>query len=173
MTTLKRRVLISSLAAAGMLASSGATLAADLDVSSIYGRGAPPNAHIRADATSPTVTQTSRSTTNSDSTASEYRSAAVSEPEVAQAYPEHASHTIYPYPATTPGQETYAEDSSGRIHEENLDGAPLVDGRGMRQGVDVYAAAPVYADPAFDVADILGRASPPAPENAPDFGQPS
>lgn len=171
MTTLKRRVLISSLAAAGMLASGGATLAADLDVSRIEGRGAPPNAHIRADTTSPTVTHTSRTGMDTRHSASEYQSPAAIEPTVTQAYPEHASRTIYP--ASTPGEETYVADSSGRIYEENLDGTPLVEGRGMRQGVDLYAAAPVYADPDFDVDEILGRASPPAPENAPDFGQPS
>lgn len=170
MTKLKRRVLFSSLATAGLLLSSGATFAADFDVSNIYGRGAPPNAHItKAPTTS--VTQTSRAETYSDGTAAGYESTAVSEPEVTQAYPEHASRTVYP--VTTPGEGSYAEDSTGRIHEENLDGTPLVEGRGMRQGVDQYATAPVHADPMFDVATILGRASPPAPENAPDFGQPS
>jgi hypothetical protein len=167
MTTLKRRVLTSSLAAAGLLLSSGMTLAADLDVSSIYGRGSPQNAHITA-ASTPAVTQ-ARSTVAADS-ASEYRGATASEPVISQAYPEHASRTTYP--GDTAGQDTYARNGA-TIHEGNLDGTPLVEGRGMREGVDQYATAPVHSTWAFDVADILGRASPPAPANAPDFGHPS
>jgi hypothetical protein len=167
MTTLKRRILFTSLAAAGLL-SSGMASAAELDVSTIYGRGAPPNAHI-TESTAPVVTQAARNTTQPESTASGYESAAMSEAEVPQAYPEHASRTLSQ--ASTPGQDIYAEDATGRIHEEPLDG--LVDGRGMGQDVNRYAAAPVRAEPLFDVADILGRASPPAPWNAPDFGQPS
>ena len=167
MTTLKRRILFTSLAAAGLL-SSGMASAAGLDVSTIYGRGAPPNAHI-TESTAPVVTQASRFTTEEEGTASGYEGAAMSEAEVPQAYPEHASRTLSQ--SSTPGQDIYAEDATGRIHEEPLDG--LVDGRGMGQDVNMYAAAPVRAEPLFDVADILGRASPPAPWNAPDFGQPS
>lgn len=52
------------------------------------------------------------------------------------------------------------------IHEENIDGTPLWDGRGAREGIDYHAVNPVYTKPAFDVADVLGRGSPPAPESA-------
>ena len=63
-------------------------------------------------------------------------------------------------------------ETAALIHEEPLDGDPLVTGRGMRQGVDYYAD-PVRAEPAFHVQDVLGRSSPPAPEGAPNFGLPS
>lgn len=126
MTTPERRVLSSALATAGLLLSSGMTLAADFDVSSIYGRGAPPNAHITATST----------------------------------------------PAATETRSAMATDGATTIHEQNLDGTPLVEGRGMREGVDRYATAPVRSAGAFDVSDILGRSSPPAPANAPNFGHP-
>ena len=57
------------------------------------------------------------------------------------------------------------------IHERQLDGVPLTEGRGMRPVMDYYAAAPVQSDAQFDVTEVLGRASPPAPESAkPYFG---
>jgi hypothetical protein len=57
-------------------------------------------------------------------------------------------------------------EESAVIHEENIDGTPLREGRGAREGIDYHAVNPVYSEPAFDVAEVLGRASPPAPESA-------
>jgi hypothetical protein len=67
--------------------------------------------------------------------------------------------------ATRPEQAEMAA-----IHEENIDGVPLVYGRGMREGYDLHADDVVSSQATFDVADVLGRASPPAPESAPNYG---
>jgi len=161
MTTLKRKLLTSALAAAGLMLAGGVAQAAAPDVSSIFGRASPPNPQIMAPATAAYSTRGGMAAESSRDT--------VSDSAITQAYPAHASRTIYPYPGDGSKADSVA-DGTGRIHEQSLDGKPLVDGRGMRQGVDPYAAAPVQSEPQFDVADILGRASPPAPENAPDFG---
>jgi hypothetical protein len=174
MTALKRNALASSLVAAGWILSGGLAQAAELDVSSIYGRGSPPNAHITAvsgnfDGAS---SNAGWSSANADGADAEYGNAATDEPAVQSAYPEHASQTIYPYPETTSEPVSVAQEAT-TIHEETLDGVPLVEGRGMREDVDPYAAAPVHSEAAYDVREILGRASPPAPEDAPNFGLPS
>ena len=174
MTALKRNALVSSLAAAGWILSGGLAQAAELDVSSIYGRGSPPNAHITAvsghiDGAS---SNAGWSSANADGAGAEYGNAATDEPVVQSAYPQHASQTIYPYPETTSEPVSVAQETA-TIHEETLDGAPLVDGRGMREDVDPYAAAPLHSEAAYDVREILGRASPPAPEDASNFGLPS
>lgn len=170
LTTRKRHLLATSLAAAGLLLTGGLAQAADWDVSTIYGRGSPPNAHITAHPDASSVSTRSGTAGAAAEYQSADRSSATSAEPIRHTYPEHASYTRAS--ASTPGEATLAE-STGRIHGETLDGTPLVEGRGMRQGVDQYATAPVYAEPAFDVADILGRSSPPAPADAPDFGLPS
>jgi hypothetical protein len=199
MMTLRRTLLATSLAAAGLLGAGSLAQAEEPDVSTIYGRASPPNTHIVAagwDSTGP-------------------QSAAAVEPEAAPAmeragqdYPIIvARETTNPATATPPSATAVASDSeylttpsnagasetvitptgkylavdrstaapasdTAMVHEENLDGVPLVDGRGVRQGIDIgdYAAT-VQTEPAFDVADVLGRSSPPAPEGAePYFG---
>jgi hypothetical protein len=57
-------------------------------------------------------------------------------------------------------------EETAAIHEENIDGTPLWEGRGPREGIDYHAVSPVHSEPDFDVAEVLGRASPPAPESA-------
>lgn len=157
MTARKRHLLAVSLAAAGLL-TGGVAQAADWDVSTIYGRGAPPTAHWTGPSGNTDTTVTSRQAPDDTTMSESSRSA-----QVPQAYPEHASYTRDS--ASMPGEGTWAE---GTIHEQNLDGTPLVDGRGMREDVDHYAAPAVRSEPLFEVADILGRSSPPAPESAAD-----
>lgn len=195
MTTFKRTLLASSLAAIGLLGS-GLAQAAEPDVSTIFGRGSPPNAHITGTASTYQASSDSTGSTSIQSArtyeepvrrgADESGAAAIqASPSTADAGGEYlttpataaaSSDTI-----TTPtGSYLVVDDAPtpGRapmaaIHEENLDGVPLIDGRGMREGFDLHAGAPVHSDPAFDVSEVLGRASPPAPENAPDFGLPT
>lgn len=52
---------------------------------------------------------------------------------------------------------------------ESLAGTPLVEGRGMREGLEYIVVNP-EPDAAFNVGDVMGRSSPPAPADAPDFG---
>lgn len=197
MTTFKRTLLSASLAAVGLLGA-GVVQAAEPDVSTIYGRGSPPNAHITdatsnyragSDSSGSTATRSARLDEEPvrGGPAENDMAAAQPSPATADAGGEYlttpATAAAGPDTITTPTGSYLAVDdaptqsrapmAAAAIHEESLDGVPLVDGRGMREGFDLHAGAPVHADPAFDVADVLGRASPPAPENAPDFGLPS
>jgi hypothetical protein len=192
MTTLKRTLLATSLAAAGLMGASLAQ-AADPDVSTIYGRGSPPNAHITA--TGPNfhaASDSSRQARMSDTESTYQEPVRQAETDV------NADSRTAPTPAaaageyiTTPTTTAAATDTivtpSGSylevdeatrpqrhemavIHEESIDGVPLVDGRGVREGYDLHAGNTVQSDAAFDVSEVLGRASPPAPEMAPGYG---
>lgn len=195
MTTLKRSLLAASLAAAGLLGANFAQ-AAEPDVSTIYGRGAPPNAHVTAHnsarahgedfwnrstvsdrtarheeplrSSTENAAPESRGATTAGTTAApegEY----ITTPATARAAPDTIVTPTGSYLAV---DEATAPDSREMavVHEENIDGVPLVEGRGMRPGWNIYAGPVVTTEPAFDVADILGRSSPPAPENAPNYG---
>lgn len=183
MTTFKRTLLASSLLSVGLLGAGVAQAAAEPDVSSIYGRASPPNAHITGSAS--VTARAYGETDRSGGTVEHHAAAPQTNPSTADASGEYlttpATAAAGPDTITTPTGSYLAVDdvstpdrvAMAAIHEENLDGVPLVDGRGMREGFDLHAGAPVHSDPAFDVAEILGRASPPAPEDAPDFGLPT
>jgi hypothetical protein len=193
MTTLKRTLLATSLAAAGLFGSAGLSQAADLDVSQIYGRGSPPNAHITQGpnyhAASDASWQQAAAARGDAADREPVRSSAVdSDGETGSRMSQAATGDYATAPDTT-AAATQTVTPSGRyleveestrpqraqtavIHEESLDGVPLVDGRGVREGYDLHAADVVSSDAAFDVADVLGRASPPAPADAPNYGLP-
>lgn len=191
MTTFKRTLLASSLLTAGLLGA-GMAQAAEPDVSTIYGRGSPPNAHITGAASNYHAAGTTpaesarvyeepvRSGAVESSTAATQAGPSTADPG-GEYLTTPATAAAGPDTITTPtGRYLAVDDAStpdrapmAAIHEENLDGVPLVDGRGMREGFDLHAGAPVHSDPAFDVAEVLGRASPPAPADAPDYGLPS
>jgi hypothetical protein len=190
MTTLKRTLLATSLAAAGLIGSAGLAQAADLDVSQIYGRASPPNAHITDAPDRHAASDASwqpAAGRGDDARQEPVRTGA------ADGYAEpgdrmsHAHADAQDDYAMTPDADTAAVTPTGHyldveestrpqrarmatIHEQSLDGVPLVDGRGTREGYDLHVGDVVGSDAEFDVADVLGRASPPAPENAPNFG---
>lgn len=59
--------------------------------------------------------------------------------------------------------------NTATIHDSRLDGRPLVEGRGgLRRDAYNYAP-PVQSAPAYDVSQVLGRSSPPAPEGGNGF----
>jgi hypothetical protein len=208
MTTLKRTLIATSLAAAGLLGTSGLSQAADLDVSQIYGRGSPPNAHItqgpnyRAASDAPSheakaseyhasdrqpvrsgatnmdsPDMDSADTRRADMDMSDERAA--SDPGVAGGGPSTGTTAANAGDTVTTPAGSYLDTSEGAqarlqepavVHEEPIDGVPLVYGRGLREGYDLHAGEVVKSEATFDVADVMGRSSPPAPENAPNFG---
>lgn len=195
----RRTLIASSLAAAGLVLSAGLAQAADSDVSNIHGRASAPTLQAHNGASSNwgsapgsgySADSHVHSTQPVDS-ATETTSypVTVSQAQGTQSPPQSADSGDYLSTPQTAGASDAVITPTGRyldvgdtgtmrreedvasIHEENIDGVPLTEGRGMREGVDFHAAAPVYADPLFDVTDVLGRASPPAPEDAePYFG---
>jgi len=197
MTTLKRTALAASLVAAGLLGAAGLAQAEEADVSTIYGRASPPNPHIvnRSQSMKSSRDLADRSGSATDVNASRNwpvtvaapatnpgtstpPSAAASSADQGQYLTTPATAAAASQPVITPtGRYLEVDGSAGPgrssdlavIHEENLDGTPLMDGRGVREGID-YHAATVQSDPLFAVEEIMGRSSPPAPAGEIYFG---
>jgi hypothetical protein len=188
MKNAKQNLIYASCVAAGLFMAAAGAQAADRDVSEIYGRAAPaltgPDTSTSAQAGSwqgdrfqavseeqPVTTQVPQDRTHA---------AAPNE-----RAPDRASATSSSDSEITPtGQYLAVEDPPERFAYQgyndegdrlayrrddeaaNLEGMPLVEGRGMREGVEFQ---PVTTDPLYGVEEILGRASPPAPADHPDY----
>jgi hypothetical protein len=176
MKNARHNLIYASCVAAGLFMAAAGAQAADRNVSEIYGRAAPtltgPDASPQGDRFQATGEEQPVTT----QVPQDSRTAAASERDPVQASSESEITPTGQYLAVEDPPERMAYEGYGysddgdrlayRREGENLEGVPLVEGRGMREGIEFQ---PVTTEPLYGVEEILGRASPPAPADHPDY----
>jgi len=180
MKNARHNLIYASCVAAGLFMAAAGAQAADRHVSEIYGRAAPsltgPEASPQADRfqavaeEQPVTTQVPQDSRTA--TASEHgpgQAAAASSSGESEITPTGEYLAVENPPERFGYYQGRSDDGDHlayRREGENVEGMPLVDGRGMREGVEFQ---PVTTEPLYGVEEILGRASPPAPADHPDY----
>jgi hypothetical protein len=175
MKNTRHNLIYASCVAAGVFMAATGAQAADRHVSEIYGRAAPTltgsdaspqgDRFQAAGELQPVTTQVPQD--SRAATASERAGQASNESEITPT----GQYLAVEDPPERHLYEGYGySDDDDRLayrrEGENLEGMPLVEGRGMRDGVEFQ---PVTTEPLYGVEEILGRASPPAPADHPDY----
>lgn len=182
MKNARHNLIYASCMAAGLFMAAAGAQAADRHVSEIYGRAAPTltgpetsnswqgDRFQAAGDEQPVTTQVPQDSRTA--TASEHHAgqvAATSSSSDAEITPTGEYLAVEDPPerfAYYQGRSDDGDRLAYRREDESLEGTPLVEGRGMRDGLEYQ---PVTTEPLYGVDEILGRASPPAPADHPDY----